>query len=551
MNDFQNTLYYGDNLKILREYVADQSIDLIYLDPPFNSNRNYNVLFKDETGQDSESQLTAFEDTWHWDQEAEKTYHALVTTASPQIATMLGALRELIGANPMLAYLVMMTARLIELRRVLKDTGSLYLHCDPTASHYLKLVLDTIFGIRNFRNEITWLRSRNPKGSQHEAKRYSPDTDILLFYAKTETAKLYSDRLKIPLSKEALALKYDRQDEKGRFTDGPIIRSPSMGDRPHLVYEYNGYTPGDFGWRVTIEKLREIDKQGNLGWTSHGQPYRKLRPEDDTGHPIGNCWMDISSINPQAEERLGYPTQKPIALLERIIQASSNEGDLVLDPFCGCGTAIHAAHRLKRKWIGIDLTHLAIALQKYRLKSKLGLEEKRDYRIIGEPEDLAAAAQLAQDDRYQFQWWALSLIQAQPLGGEPGRKQGKKGKDKGIDGVITFLDDPKQKPKKVIVQVKSGRVKSSDIRELIGTVNNAPAAIGVFITLENATKEMQHAAMSAGFYHSPNWHKDYAKIQILTIKDLLAGATVQMPPTATTYKNGQREQPIIEQGTLI
>jgi len=260
------------------------------------------------------------------------------------------------------------------------------------------------------------------------------------------------------------------------------------------------------------------------------------------GVPLQDLWTDISPISALAAERLGYPTQKPVALLERILAASSNEGDIVLDPFCGCGTTIHAAQKLKRSWIGIDITHLAIALQKYRLKDAFGIVEKEDYDVVGEPESLADARQLASDDRYQFQWWALSLIQAQPAGGEAGSRQGKKGKDKGIDGIITFIDDAKGKPKRLIVQVKSGKVKSGDIRDLVGTIERENAAIGVFITLENPSKDMKTEAASAGFYYSPEWNRDYPRIQIITIEELLAGAVVQMPGKAQTYKKAQRER---------
>ncbi len=535
-----NTLFYGDNLPILREYIADGSIDLVYLDPPFNSNRNYNVLFRDERGKDSESQIAAFEDTWHWNQAVEQAYGELVTTAPERVGQMIGALRQIVGhTSPMMAYLVMMAARLVEMHRVLKPTGSLYLHCDPTASHYLKVILDTIFGPENYRSEITWWRSKNPKGSQHELKRYSPDSDIILFYAKTGQALLYADRIRTPLSEAELNLKYDRKDELGRFTDGPIVCSPSMGPRPNLVYEYKGYTPGPWGWRMTLEKLMEVDRRGNLGWSAKGQPYRKLRPEDDMGNPIGNIWVDISLINSQAAERLGYPTQKPLALLERIITASSNLGDVVLDPFCGCGTTIAAAQKLGRRWIGIDVTHLSIALQKYRMEQMFpGIT----FNVVGEPEDLGAARQLAQDDRYQFQWWALSLIRARPLGGEAGSKTGKKGADKGIDGVITFIDDASGQPKRVLVQVKSGHVQRALIGELRGTIEREKAAIGVFITLDPPTKEMQTEAVSAGYYQSPGWGKDYPKIQILMITELLRGAEVKMPPAHGTFKQAQRAQ---------
>ena len=484
MADWKNTLYYGDNLNILREYIPAESIDLIYLDPPFNSNRNY---------KDSEAQLTAFEDTWHWDLAAEETYRALVTETSPKIATMIGAVRELVGTNQMMAYLVMMTIRLIELYRVLKPQGSLYLHCDPTMSHYLKMILDLIFGGQYFRSEIIWSYRRWPSKTLN----YQHMHDVLFYYAKHEP--------------------------------------PTF----NVLYE-----PATEGFLKRFE--------GKKNRLEPGATKKHATEEDTPGMPLRDVW-DISIIAGSSAERLGYPTQKPVALLERIIQVSSHAGDIIFDPFCGCGTAVHAAHKLQRKWIGIDITHLAIALQKYRLKDAFHLVEKHDYQVIGEPEDLLAARQLAQDDRYQFQWWALSLIQAQPLTSPPspprfgegsegrGRKQGKKGSDKGIDGMITFLDDPKTKPQKLIVQVKSGKVKSGDIRDLVGTLDREKAAIGVFLTLEEPTKEMQTEAVSAGFYHSPNWQKDYPKLQILTIERLLSGATVQMPPTARTYKKARQE----------
>jgi len=253
-------------------------------------------------------------------------------------------------------------------------------------------------------------------------------------------------------------------------------------------------------------------------------------------------WADIDAINSQASERLGYPTQKPLALLERIIAAGSNEGDVVLDPFAGCGTTVAAAQKLGRRWIGIDITHLSIALLKYRLKDAFGLEERRDYQVIGEPEDLGSARQLALDDRYQFQWWALSLIQARPLGGQAGSREGKKGSDKGIDGVIPFIDDATAKPKRALVQVKSGKVKSGDIRDLVGTLQREDAAIGVFITLEAPSRDMVTEAAAAGVYRSPGWQRDYPRLQILTVEELLRGAEVKMPPASLAFRQARREQ---------
>lgn len=539
----KNQLYYGDNLKILREYIATDSIDLIYLDPPFNSHRTYSVLFKDEHGQESDAQLKAFDDTWHWGEAAESAYHELVTGKFPSIATMIGAMREFIGTNQLMAYVVMMTIRLIELHRVLKPTGSLYLHCDSTASHYLKIVMDTVFGIQNFRNEITWKRRKGTFSTVHESNKFGVCTDIILFYAKSDHAVFHPQySFDDPTYQQYIEKSFRHVDENGRKYQTDNLANP--GVRPNLIYEYKGYKPPKGGWAISKEKMEQWDKEGRLHFpeNQNGRIRRKRYLDELKGKPVQNLWYDIEPISSQDSERLGYPTQKPVALLERILEASSHEGDLVLDPFCGCGTTIHAAEKLKRQWIGIDITHLAIALQKYRLKNAFNLTEKIDYTVIGEPEDLQAAQQLAHDDRYQFQWWALSLIQAQPLGGEDGSKQGKKGADKGIDGVITFLDDPKSKPKKLIVQVKSGKVKSGDIRDLIGTLDREKAAIGVFITLEDPTKEMQIEAISAGFYHSPNWNKEYPKLQIFTIEQLLSGASVQMPPTARTFKQAQKEK---------
>lgn len=520
----KNTLFFGDNLTVLREHIADESVDLIYLDPPFNSSRNYNLIYKDAHGKAPEAQAQAFEDSWTWNDVAAATYSDLTTLGPPHVGTLLSALRQILGTSALFAYLVMMTARLLELHRVLKPTGSLYLHCDPAASHYLKVVLDTIFGAEYYRNEITWLRSKNPKGSQHQAKRYSPDTDILLYYVKSDAVPLYTDRVRRPLTHEELLEKYDRVDAQGRFTDGPIVRSASMGDRPNLVYEYKGYTPGAWGWRVNKDMLAEIDRRGNLGWTSAGKPYRKLRMQDDTGAPVGSCWTDIPPINPQAAERLGYPTQKPLALLERVIEASTHPGDVVLDPFCGCGTAVDAAQRLGRRWIGIDITFLAIQVIKDRLNAAYpGLQ----YEVRGEPRDLASAEALARQDRYQFQWWAGALVRAWMVGGETGSKRGKKGADRGIDGYIPFDDGC---VRQVIVQIKSGTLKPDDIRALAGVIERENAPIGVLVTLQPPTAQMRADAAAMGVYRSDGWKRTYPRLQILTVAELLAGAIVKMPP---------------------
>lgn len=533
-----NTLFYGDNLPILREYLPDESVDLVYLDPPFNSQRAYNVSLKDESGGEAHAQIAAFEDTWNWDESASFTYQDLVENAPTNVARMISAMRDFIGPNALLAYLVMMTARLIELRRVLKSTGSLYLHCDPTASHYLKIVLDTIFGADNFRNEIIWQRTLAKALS---SKTLPNNHDVIFCYQKTKEAFYNADAMFLPYDinnlEEKTASKYHYRESDGRIYRLDNLINPNP-DRPNLTYEFLGITKV---WRWTKDRMEEAYKAGLVVQTKPGGvPQLKRYLDEQRGKPLGDIWIDIPPINSQAQERLGYPTQKPLPLLERIIEASSNEGDIVLDPFCGCGTAIVAAQKLNRRWIGIDITHLSIALMKFRLLNSFESKAGKDYRVVGEPEDLASAKQLAQDDRYQFQFWALSLIDAKPLGGEEGSKQGKKGADKGIDGVIAFLDDAKGSLKSALVQVKSGHVNSAQIRDLVGTVQRENAALGIFITLEPATKDMNEEAFSAGWYTSELWQKKYPKIQILTIEQLLNGAEVQMPPSQRGYKKAER-----------
>ena len=559
-----NTLFYGDNLPILREYIPDASIDLIYLDPPFNSNRSYNVLFKNESGSQSEAQITAFDDSWHWGESAEQTYHALVTQASPEVSRMIAALREFIGANQMMAYLVMMAARLVELHRVLKPTGSLYLHCDPTASHYLKIVMDTIFKPQNYLSEIIWKRT----SGHNSAKRWGPIHDVIFHYSKSSS---FTWNLVFEKYNDAyLDAFYKFSDKKGRYRlsdlTGAGVRTGDSGK------EWKGVNPTNVQrhWAVpnkifqelspqinidslsTQQKLDLLDAEGLIYWPPKGKvPQFKRYYSPEKGTPIQDIILDIDPIPAQAAERLGYPPQKPVALLERILQASSNPGDLVLDPFCGCGTTIAAAQKLGRKWIGIDITHLSISLQKYRLKDAFNLEAGKDYQVIGEPVSLDSARQLAADDRYQFQWWALSLVEARPLGGESGSKQGKKGSDKGIDGLISFIDDPKGKPGSVVVQVKSGKVNAAHIRDLSGVVEREKAAIGVFITLEPPSAPMLTEAVSAGYYESPLWQKKYPRLQILTIAELLDGRQIEMPPAYGTFKQAVKEtKPGAVQGKL-
>jgi len=532
----ENTLYYGDNLDILKRYIPDESIDLIYLDPPFNSNQSYNILFKEHNGTDSAAQIKVFEDTWHWDQKAEETYREITKTAPQKVIELIEAIKDFLGRNDMMAYLVMMTIRLVELRRVLKNTGSIYLHCDPTASHYLKLVMDSIFGVKEFRNEIIWKRSAAHSDTKQGMNRCGRIHDTILFYTRSDEYKW--NTLYTPYD-EAYIKKYYRHIEKRtgrRYQLTDLTANKPGGD---TLYEFMGVKPKSGRiWAYSKENMYKMLKEGRIVQTAPGRMPRYKRYLDEMpGVPLQDIWIDIRPIHSRATERLGFPTQKPNTLLERIIKASSNEVSVVLDPFCGCGTTITVAEKLKRKWIGIDVTHLAISLMKHRLKDTFGDQVKYD--VIGEPVDKRSADALAKQDRYQFEWWALGLVGARPADDDK-----KKGGDKGIDGIIYFHDEPSGgKAKKIIIQVKSGNISPSQIRDLKGVVERDKAQIGVFITLKKPTSGMIKEALEAGYYHSKYWNKDYPKIQILTVDELLAGKEIAYPKTPIPHKKAQAHEP--------
>ncbi len=537
-----NQLYYGDNLNILRTHIPDDSVDLIYIDPPFNSNQAYNVIFSETDGSSSQAQIQAFEDTWRWGEATEQAYHELIETAPPLLVETIKSFRGFLTETNLMAYLVMMGLRLVELHRVLKPTGSFYLHCDPTASHYLKIILDQIFGVQNFRNEIYWKRKT---GRTSRTNRFGTSCDILFWYSKSND---YAFKLQYrPNNPEYIKKMFRYTDENGRRYRIDNLANPSV--RPNLMYDYKGYQPPAKGWAISREKMEQWDKEGRLHFpkSPDGRIQRKRYLDELKGEEVPSLWDDIPAIGSRAKERLGYPTQKPEALLERIIEASSNEGDVVLDAFCGCGTAIAVAQRLNRRWIGVDITHLAIALLKYRLDDAFGDDTK--YEIIGEPKDAESAKALAVQDRYQFQWWALSLIRARPYQGK------KKGADEGVDGVIYYQDVDPDKPKKtlarkIVVQVKSGKVSVKDIRELKSVVDSQDAVIGVFITLNSPTQPMVKEAATAGRFQ---WlhvtHTTYPKIQIRTIEELLAGGGIEYPqtPVDITFRRAERAAPQSQQ----
>lgn len=506
----ENTLYYGDCLHVLREYLADASVDVIYLDPPFNSNRDYNAFFAGPTGT-STAQILAFEDTWHWGPQAQGEFDALLRhPEGGAVPGIINSLRGFLGENDMMAYLVMMTSRLLELRRVLKDTGSLYLHCDPTASHYLKIVLDGVFGPENFRNEIMWKRTSSHSDA---AKRFARNHDTLFFYVKTENSvwnPLYTDY------DDAYKQRYRHEDARGRYMDDNLSAKGLSGGGYRYTYKnISGY------WRCPLEKMEQLDKEDRLYFTQNGGIRIKRYLHEVKGVLCGNVWTDIPPLNSQSKERVGYPTQKPSALLERIIRASSNPGDVVLDPFCGCGTAIHAAEKLERRWIGIDITHLAIAIITQRMHRAF---PHISFAVTGTPKDVEAARYLAEtsglEGRYQFQYWALSLVDAIPSQGR------KKGADSGEDGFLWVYDspDPKVRPFKIAISVKSGKIPANHIRELAGMMAAARdnTQMAALVTLEPPSKKMLADAAAAGEYVYPNG-KRFPRVQVLTIEALLKG----------------------------
>ena len=532
-----NVLYYGDNLDILRRYIPDESVELVYLDPPFNSNRAYNVIFKDESGQKSDAQLVAFEDTWHWGPSAEATYAYLTNSTRNEgrvpesVSQIIAALRSGIGTNQMTAYIVEMAARLVELHRTLKRTGSLYLHCDPTASHYLKVVMDSIFGPECFRSEIVWKRSSAHSDTKQGRQIHGHIHDVLLFY--TKGSEWTWNTIYTPYDASYVDAFYRHvEPSSGRRYRLSDISGPGGAAKGNPQYEVMGVTRY---WRYSKSEMERLIREGRVVQTKPGTvPAEKRYLDEMPGVPLQDVWTDVSPIGAQASERLPYPTQKPLQLLERIIATSSNPGDLVLDPFCGCGTALVAAQKLERRWIGIDVTYLAIAVMRARLKDSFGLQ---GVPVIGQPTEVDGAREFAKtaEGRYQFQWWALGLVDARPVGGVE-----KKGADRGIDGVISFTDKHGELYR-VLVSVKSGGVNSAMVRDLKGTLEREKAAIGLFVTLEEASKEMRLEADTAGLFHSDVWKRDYPRIQILTIAQLLAGVKPQLPPfVMPTYQQAQR-----------
>ncbi len=529
-------LFYGDNLDVLRRYVDAESVNLIYLDPPFNSNATYNVLFSEQDGSRSAAQIKAFGDTWRWDQSAAEAYEEVVERAGDASRTM-QAFRTILGASNMLAYLAMMAPRLVELHRVLTPKGSLYLHCDPTASHYLKLLLDAIFGPRCFRSEIVWKRSSAHSDTKQGRRIHGHIHDVILFYTKSEEWSW--NPLYTPYDEAYIESKYT-QIEPGtgrRYQLGDLTAAKPGGD---VSYEWHGRRPyrGRY-WAYSKENMDQMHEEGRIYIPQDPKavPRFKRFLDEQPGVPLQDLWTDLDPINARAAERLGYPTQKPESLLARIIESSSNENEVVLDPFCGCGTAVAVAERLGRHWIGIDVTYQATNLIKSRLFDAFG--EEIDFSVTGEPTTVEEAAQLAREDPFQFEVWALGLVGARP-------EQKKKGRDGGIDGELYFHEKDGGKTRRVILSVKSGKTGVHHVRELRGVIEDEGAEIGVLITMRKPTRSMRELAAGAGFYRSGSegvgtWGK-HPRIQILTIAELLDGKRINKPPRTgeLTFRRAER-----------
>ncbi len=482
ISDNKNYLFYGDNLDVLRQRIPSESVDLCYIDPPFNSKRTYFQIYNN-IGHDDVAQAQAFMDTWQWGPEADRGFEEILTNAdgrfSMQTVTLIQGYRAVLGAGGLLAYLVHMALRITEIHRVLKPVGSFYLHCDPTASHYLKLILDAVFVSQggHYTNEIAWCYGSGGASHRHFSKKH----DTIFFYHKSSTWTFNVDAVREPYSS------------------------------PH-----KSRTPKQVG----------------------SKQYQKM-------HPLGRIpfdWWEIPILTNSAKERLGYPTQKPESLLERIIQASSNPGDTVLDAYCGCGTTVAVSQRLGRRWFGIDITYQAISLILKRLEDSTPPEQRADLmdHIVthGIPKDLAAAEALAHDPhdktRKEFEKWAILTYTRNRA-----RIHEKKGADRGIDGWASFVTGP-QSVAKVLFQAKSGKVNRATVATLRGDMAREGAALGVLLTLKPPTKEMLKEATTAGTYTHPLYDAHYPVIEIVPVQDLLSGSKVfTIPMTHDAVKSAQ------------
>ncbi len=525
-----NQLFYGDNLDVLRKHIPGESVDLIYLDPPFNSQRAYNIIFQDKKGKQPVSQIEAFEDTWRWTPQTMQAFDEVMANpgASYPLKQMMTAFKAFMGPSDLMAYLTMMAIRLVELHRVLKKTGSLYLHCDPTASHYLKILLDNVFGQQNYRNEINWKRTL---GHHLSTRSFDRMTDTIFFYTKDEGYPFQTQYASVTDKKILEKFPYVEPETGRKFTHEKLEKTSNAYSKGEVRIIQGRSVISNVGWIWTQDTFDErlMDNPNLIYWTGEGRPRYKRYADEYLGRQSSTLWDDIPPLSSNSSERLGYPTQKPLALLDRIVHTSSNEGDLVLDPFCGCGTTVVAAERLGRRWIGIDITYYAIGLVKKRLAEQCpGVEYVED----GIPKSYDDAVQLFRQSPFQFESWAVALV-----GGQPFKSKG--GGDRGIDGLL-FFKDYEGEHHRIIIEVKGGGYHPKEVRALKQVMDREKAPIGILIALQEPTKGMVAEAAALGYWKLPGGQAEYPILQIFTIQDYFDGKRPHLPDTSGTLKEAKR-----------
>lgn len=532
------TLVRGDNLEEMRRF-PDECIDVIATDPPFNSNRNYFVPYRDEHGQEPDTLIRAFTDTWTWGESAEDAYNHLLVEEGGQVGDTVQGLRQFLNETPMMAYLVMMAIRLVEMHRILKPTGSLYLHCDPSASHYLKIILDAIFGASNFRNEIVWQRT----SSHNDGNRFGRVHDIILFYSKN-LQPLWNP-VYTAHDPEYIERFYRHEDERGRYRVGDLtaaeVRQGDSGqpwqDVDPTAVSRHWAVPGRNSWPEGVqppenyenlsvqERLDVLDANGLIYWPPTGRvPGFKRYLSTSRGKRINDVITDINPLASNSRERTGYPTQKPTELYKRFITASSNEGDLVLDPFCGCGTTLVAAEELNRPWIGIDLTYLSIGAVRQQFE-RLFPQHRESVTVIGTPENEEQALELARNNPYAFEEWCVTQVLTF-------RSNDRRGADGGIDGTFIFplgRIHGRQAHGKAVAQVKGGNYTLGHIRDFRTAMQNADADLGVFVVTRPPTQGMLREAVKSGTYNHPNYDLSVPVLQIYEIQDYFRGILPKLP----------------------
>ena len=532
------TLVRGDNLEEMRKF-PDDCIDLIATDPPFNSQRNYFVPYRDEHGQEPDTLIRAFTDTWTWGETAEDAYGALIVEVGGQIGDTIQGMRQFLNETPMMAYLVMMAIRIVEMQRILKPTGSLYLHCDSASSHYLKIVLDAVFGANKFRNEIVWQRT----SAHNDGNRFGRVHDIILFYSKSSQPlwnPVYTEH-----DPEYVKKSYRHEDERGRYRigdlTGPGMRQGESGQ------PWRGVDPTDVGrcWSVphkdawpeevqppenyenlsVQEKLDALDANGLIYWPPTGRvPGFKRYLSTSKGRRVHDVITDINPLSGQSKERTGYPTQKPIELYKRIVAASSNEGALVLDPFCGCGTTLMAAESLNRHWIGIDLTYLATGAVRQQIE-RLFPQLRNSVTIAGTPENAEQALELAHTNPHGFEEWCVTHVLHF-------RPNARRGGDGGIDGTFRFpigRVQGRQAYGKAVAQVKGGNYTLGHIRDFRTAMQNVEADLGVFVVTSPPTQGMLTEARRSGTYKHPSYDLSVPVLQIYEIQEYFRDIPPRLP----------------------